>query len=219
MRGFVVLPNAHWHYSYRNLPADLAAVTQSRDALGVSGAAMAVRTRWFLDGRIRRVVRQRVRRRRPLHARPRSRANHCVRCPVSGSHTTKARRPGRYDREMQNERRFYARWSTRSKDSPRRAAETGAIAIEARSGSPFSAAALEDLETALRSFGHPVVRDGIRPWQRVDRRFRRDAAFRWFTEAVPGVTLELSDREMRTFASAVRSISACRGSRARRRSA
>ncbi len=47
--GLVVLPNAHWHYSCRNLPANLGGVTASREALAVSGAAMAVRTQWFLD--------------------------------------------------------------------------------------------------------------------------------------------------------------------------
>lgn len=46
--GLVVLRNAHWHYSCRNLPPSLEAVTTSRDALGVSGAAMAVRTDWFV---------------------------------------------------------------------------------------------------------------------------------------------------------------------------
>ncbi|MGB8519650.1 MAG: glycosyltransferase, partial [Candidatus Tumulicola sp.] len=47
--GFVLLPNAHWHYSHRNLPPSLPGVAQSREALAVSGAAMAVRTQSFLD--------------------------------------------------------------------------------------------------------------------------------------------------------------------------
>jgi GT2 family glycosyltransferase len=69
--GLVVLRNAHWHYSCRNLPPSLEAVTTSRDALGVSGAAMAVRTDWF--------VRQWIRRRRPLLTGSRRRPGDCVR--------------------------------------------------------------------------------------------------------------------------------------------
>jgi len=41
--GLVVLPNGHWHYYCRNLSA-LPDVARARDALGVSGAAMAVPT-------------------------------------------------------------------------------------------------------------------------------------------------------------------------------
>src|SRR5579862_3013412 len=47
--GLVLLRNLHWHYYYRNLPASLNAVHRSRDSLGVSGAAMAVRRNWFLE--------------------------------------------------------------------------------------------------------------------------------------------------------------------------
>ena len=47
--GLVLLPNAHWHYFYRNLTPTLDAVNRSRDALAISGAAMALRTQWFLE--------------------------------------------------------------------------------------------------------------------------------------------------------------------------
>jgi hypothetical protein len=101
---------------------------------------------------------------------------------------------GRYDREVQNERRFYERWSPAFRTMPRVArGEVGAITVRAAHGtSSFASMALEDLETALGSFGHPVVRGGIRVWQRADRRFRRSAALGWFEEPpeTPSVTLE-----------------------------
>lgn len=195
--GFVVLRNAHWHYSFRNLPGDLAAVTQSRDALGVSGAAMAVRTKWFVEG----------------GGFDESFLNGfedvdlCMRARQEGriiAYVADARfahyegaSEGRYDRESQNERRFYERWSAALGTVPRVArGDVGAVAIHAPATlTRWSAAALGDLEDALRSFGHPVVRGGPKPWQLVDGRFRRAGSLCWFGAEPPNgasVALERS---------------------------
>lgn len=191
--GFVVLPNAHWHYSCRNLPAELEGVTQSRDVPGVSGAAMVVRRQWFLEsgGFDESFINGFEDVDLCMRAREQGRAIRYV-AESRFAHYEGAS-AGRYDREMQNERHFYARWSSAFRTVARVArGEVGAIAIHAGQNlSPFAATALEDLEAALQSFGHPLVRGGIRPWQRLDRRFRRAGSFGWFSPtAHPGVTLQ-----------------------------
>jgi len=191
--GLVVLPNAHWHYSCRNLPEDLDGVTNPRDALAVSGAAMAVRTQWFLDN----------------CGFDESYVNGfedvdlCLRAREAGqtiAYVAAARfahyegaSAGRFDREAQNERRFYARWFSTMGTLPRVArGELGAIALRSAAGSnPLVRAASADLEEALRSFGHPLVRGAIAPWRRIDRRFRHAATLGWFCDdaAAPGITV------------------------------
>jgi GT2 family glycosyltransferase len=191
--GLVVLPNAHWHYSQRNLPPDLDGVTTSRDALGVSGAAMAVRTEWFLanGGFDESFVNGFEDVDLCLRAREAGRTIAYV-ATARFAHYEGAS-AGRFDREAENERHFYRRWSSSFASMPRVArGEVGAIAV--RSGThigPLPAAALEDLEEALRSFGHPIAR-AIRPWQRLDRRFRRGASLGWFVDDIhpPGITIE-----------------------------
>lgn len=195
--GFVVLPNAHWHYSYRNLPGDLDGVTEWRDALAVSGAAMAVRTRWFCESGgfdesfvngfedVDLCLRAREERRDIVYV-----------ADARFAHYEGASE-GRYDREMENERRFYERWSSALGSIPRVArGDVGAIAIHAPANAErWGAAALHDLEAALRSFGHPVVRESIKPWQLVDDRFRRAGSLYWFGAAPPdgaSVALERS---------------------------
>ena len=100
---------------------------------------------------------------------------------------------GRFDREAENERRFYRRWSASLASSPRTArGDVGAIAVKARTdGDPLLDAAREDLEHALRSFGHPVVHGEIFPWQRFDRRFRQAGTLAWFASesAPPGIAI------------------------------
>lgn len=192
--GLVVLPNAHWHYSQRNLPPSLDGVTTSRDALGVSGAAMAVRTEWFLaEGGFDESFVNGF-----------EDVDLCLRARESGrtiAYVAAARfahyegaSSGRFAREAENERHFYRRWSAGFASIPRVArGEVGAIAARADARiSPLSAAALEDLLNALRSFGHPIVRGAIRPWQRLDRRFRHGATLGWFVNDVrpPGITIE-----------------------------
>jgi GT2 family glycosyltransferase len=185
--GFVVLPNAHWHYSCRNLPDDLQAVTTPRDALGVSGAAMAVRTKWFLesggfdDSFVNGF----------------EDVDLCMRAHQEGravAYVAEARfahyegaSAGRYDRESQNERRFYERWSAALGAVPRvERGDVGAVAIHAPATlTRWSAAALGDLEEALRSFGHPVVNGAVKPWQLVDDRFRRAGSLCWFGAKPP----------------------------------
>jgi GT2 family glycosyltransferase len=191
--GLVVLPNAHWHYSQRNLPADLGGVTTSRDALGVSGAAMAVRTEWFLasGGFDESFVNGFEDVDLCLRAREAGRAIAYV-AAARFAHYEGAS-AGRFDREAENERHFYRRWSPCFASMPRVArGEVGAVAVRssARIG-PLPAAALEDLEHALRSFGHPVAR-AIHPWHRFDRRFRRGASLGWFVDDIrpPGITIE-----------------------------
>jgi GT2 family glycosyltransferase len=192
--GFVVLPNAHWHYFCRNLSPALDDVTQSRDALGVSGAAMAVRTAWFRKGGgfdesyINGFEDVDL----CMRARMSERAIRYV-ADARFAHYEGAS-AGRFDRESENERHFYDRWSAGLSGMPRTArGSVGAISVRALSGaSALSLAALEDLEGGLRSFGHPLLRGAIRPWHRVDRRFRDGASLAWFTGDAesPGVTIE-----------------------------
>jgi GT2 family glycosyltransferase len=191
--GLVVLPNAHWHYSQRNLPPELEGVTMPRDALGVSGAAMAVRTEWFLanGGFDESFVNGFEDVDLCLRARQAGRAIAYV-ANARFAHYEGAS-AGRFDREAENERHFYRRWSPSFASMPRVArGEVGAIVVRASADiGPLPAAALEDLEQALRSFGHPIVR-AIRPWRRFDRRFRRAASLGWFVDDVhpPGITID-----------------------------
>jgi hypothetical protein len=86
--------------------------------------------------------------------------------------------------------------------------EVGAIAVRGSFGAdPLLAAALTDLEDALRGFGHPVVRGTIAPWQRLDRRFRRAANLAWFSgePPEPGIAIRHNDDRLpviRTFGAA-----------------
>ncbi len=192
--GLVVLPNAHWHYSQRNLPATLDGVTTSRDALGVSGAAMVVRTEWFLanGGFDESFVNGFEDVDLCMRARESGRTIAYV-APARFAHYEGAS-AGRFDREAANERHFYRRWSPSFASIPRVArGEVGAVAVRASARiEPLAAAALEDLEDALRSFGHPVVRGALRPWHRLDRRFRHGATLGWFVDEIrpPGITIE-----------------------------
>ncbi len=190
--GLDLLGNAHWHYSCRNLPPDLSAVTAARDALAVSGAAMAVRTNWFVEsGGFDEGYRNGF-----------EDVDLCMRARTEGraiAYVAAARfahyegaTEGRFAREAENEARFYARWSAALHDLPRTArGDVGAISVRTGKGDPLLAAQLADLETALRSFGHPVVRGAIAPWRRFDRRFARSASLSWFGAApvAPGVDL------------------------------
>lgn len=191
--GLVVLTNAHWHYAFRNLPATLETVARSREAAAVSGAAMAVRTGWFLDN----------------GGFDESFVNGfedvdlCLRAREGGyevAYVAAARfahyegaSAGRFDREAENERHFYARWAGAMASLPRVArGEVGAIAVRTSAGSnPLLRAAGSDLEEAMRAFGHPVTRGAIAPWRRFDRRFRHAATLGWFCDeiAAPAVTI------------------------------
>ncbi len=180
--GFVVLPNAHWHYSCRNLPGNVEAVTRSRDATGVSGAAMAVRTQWFLEGG--GFDESFVNGFEDVDLCMRARQEGRTIAYVAGARFAhyEGASEGRYDRETQNERRFYERWSSALGAVPRVArGSVGAIAIHVPPKlTAWSAAALSDLEDALRSLGHPLVRGAVKPWQYVDDRFRRSGSLYWF---------------------------------------
>jgi GT2 family glycosyltransferase len=191
--GLVMLANAHWHYYRRNLPSSLAGVVESRDALGVSGAAMAVRTRWFVDGGgfdesfvngfedVDLCMRAREQGRTIAYVADARFAHY------------EAASAGRFEREAENERRFYQRWSSRLGSLPRMArGDVGAIAVRGSRRDALLAAALDDLEDALRAFGHPIVRGEIGPWRRLDRRFRAAATLGWFTppHGSPGVVIE-----------------------------
>jgi GT2 family glycosyltransferase len=182
--GFVVLPNAHWHFSCRNLPPTLDGVTQPRDAIGVSGAAMAVRTQWFLAGG--GFDEAYVNGFEDVDLCMRAREQHrSIRYVASARFAHyEAATAGRFDREIRNELLFYRRWSRQFATIERTArGDVGGIAVHAsRVLPPLSAAGLEDLENGLRSFGHPLVRGCVRPWHRLDGRFRRSAALGWFTE-------------------------------------
>jgi GT2 family glycosyltransferase len=200
--GLVVLPNAHWHYFCRNMPATLDDVDRSRDALGVSGAAMAVRTEWFVEsgGFDESFVNGFEDVDLCLRAREQGRAI----AYVANSRYVhyEAASAGRFDREAENERRFYRRWSARLASLPRTArGDVGAIAVKAcAAGDALLAAARDDLEKALGSFGHPVVHDGILPWQRFDRRFRHAGTLAWFASesASPGIAIARSGDSLAT---------------------
>ena len=192
--GFVLLRNAHWHYSCRNLPSSLEGVTASRDALGVSGAAMVARRDWFLDGGgfDESFVNGFEDVDLCLRARERGAAIAYV-AEARFAHYEGAS-AGRFDRERENEERFYRRWASRLALLPRtRRGEVGAIAMpENAHEEPLLAAARADLVAALRSFGHPVVRGPLRRQGWLDRRFRRAASLEWFSQEAsqPGIKIE-----------------------------
>ncbi|HEV3196202.1 MAG TPA: glycosyltransferase [Candidatus Cybelea sp.] len=192
--GLVVLRNAHWHYSCRNLPPSLEAVTTSRDALGVSGAAMAVRTDWFVrrGGFDESYVNGFEDVDLCLRAREEGRAIAYV-ADARFAHY-EAASAGRFAREAENEQRFYGRWPAALASLPRTArGEVGAIEVRSPSqGNPLLAAALRDLEDALRAFGHPIVRGPIPFWRRLDRRFRSAGTIAWFTDlqTPPGIAID-----------------------------
>ncbi len=192
--GFVLLPNAHWHYSCRNLPSSLDGVATSRNALGVSGAAMAVRSDWFLDdgGFDESFVNGFEDVDLCLRARERGDAIAYV-AEARFAHYEGAS-AGRFDRERENEERFYRRWGSRLAPLPRtQRGEVGAIVMpEKAHEEPLLAAARADLAAALRAFGHPVVRSSL--WRRrwFDRRFRQAASIGWFSREVsqPGIAID-----------------------------
>lgn len=191
--GLVVLRNLHWHYYCRNLPSTLDAVGRSRESLGVSGAAMALRRSWFLEnGGFDETFVNGF-----------EDVDLCLRAGAEGRvvlYVAEARfahyeaaSAGRFAREAQNERRFYERWRERMFPLPRtRRGSVGAIAIRRGRSDALSNAALEDLESALRGFGHPLVRGSVTPWRRIDRRFRNAATLSWFGDdaPAPGIAIE-----------------------------
>jgi GT2 family glycosyltransferase len=189
--GLVLLRNDHWHYFCRNIVSSEA--VRSRDALAVSGAAMAVRTEWFIGGG--GFDETFVNGFEDVDLCMRAREQELTIAYVAQARFIhyEAASAGRFDREAANERRFYQRWSRQLAPLPRTVrGEVGAVAVRSSSDSnPLSAAALADLEGALRAFGHPVVRGSIAPWQRIDRRFRRAANLAWFAgePEAPGIAI------------------------------
>ena len=191
--GLVVLRNLHWHYYCRNLPAALDGVRGSRESVGVSGAAMALRRSWFIENGgfdetfvngfedVDLCLRAREQRRAVLYVAEARFAHY------------EAASAGRFAREAENERRFYERWRERMLPLPRtQRGNVGAIAIRRGGFDALSNAALADLEAALRGFGHPLVRGAVAPWRRIDRRFRRAATLNWFggEACAPGIGIE-----------------------------
>jgi GT2 family glycosyltransferase len=189
--GLVLLRNAHWHYYCRNLPASLDPVEKPRDALAVSGAAMAVRTQWFVGngGFDESFVNGFEDVDLCLRAREQGRTIAYI-AEARFAHY-EAASAGRFAREAENELRFYARWAKSFAPLPRtERGSVGAIAVRRpRRRTPLLAAAFADLEEALRAFGHPIVHGAIRPWRRLDRRFRTAATIAWFDdlEKAPGI--------------------------------
>jgi len=192
--GLVLLRNAHWHYSYRNLPSSLDGVTASRDALAVSGAAMAVRTDWFLEGGgfDESFVNGFEDVDLCLRARERGAAIAYV-AEARFAHYEGAS-AGRFDRERENEERFYRRWASGLASLPRtQRGAAGAIVMgENAHDEPLIAAARADLAAALRAFGHPVVPSPLRRRRWFDRRFRQAASIEWFSASRSqlGITIE-----------------------------
>jgi GT2 family glycosyltransferase len=181
--GCVLLPNAHWFLSHRNLPPDLEGVRRSRDAIVVPGAACAVRATWFaqsggFDPTFRNGFED---------------TDLCLRAHSEGlvvRYVAESRfahyegaTAGRFDWEDENERRFYERWSSALAAMPRtQRGEVSAIVLrQSVAGDPVGAAVLRDLSAGMRSYGHPIV-GGIAPWRRFDRRFRIAAGLAWNVE-------------------------------------
>ncbi|MBV8222599.1 MAG: glycosyltransferase family 2 protein, partial [Candidatus Eremiobacteraeota bacterium] len=198
--GLVLLPNLHWHYYCRNLPPTLDTVNEPRDTLAVSGAAMALRTSWFVEngGFDESFVNGFEDVDLCLRAREQGRAIAYV--PAARFAHYEAASAGRFAREAENERRFYARWSEAMRPLPKTVrGDVGAIAVQkARDENPLLQAARTDLEDALRAFGHPIVRNAIAPWQRLDPRFRRAASLSWFDGDAPepGIAIDRRDNEI-----------------------
>lgn len=193
--GLVVLRNLHWHYYYRNLPAALDAVRRSRDSLGVSGAAMALRRSWFLEngGFDETFVNGFEDVDLCLRAREGGRAVLYV-AEARFAHY-EAASVGRFAREADNERQFYGRWRQRMFPLPRtERGRVGAVAIRRGRSDALLCAALADLEAALRGFGHPLVRDRVAPWRRIDRRFRSAATLSWFGAEAPALGVAIAPR-------------------------
>ena len=199
--GLVVLRNLHWHYYCRNLPAALDAVGRSRDCLGVSGAAMALRRSWFLEtGGFDETF---VNGFEDVDLCLRAREEGCAVLYVAAARFAhyEAASAGRFAREAENEDKFYERWMQRMLPLPRTLrGDVGAIAVRRGSSDPLLAAALDDLEAALRAFGHPLVHNAVAPWRRIDRRFRRAASLSWFggKASAPGVAIESRDGSLAT---------------------
>jgi len=192
--GFTMLPNAHWHYSCRNLPPSLPGVVRARDVPAVSGAAMAVRAKPFLDaGGFDETFVNGF-----------EDVDFCMRIAESGStivYVSDARfahyegaSANRYAHEAENEARFYDRWSPKLAAVPRVArGSVGAIAVRTPATMPaLCAAAIEDLEAALRAFGHPIVRGDVPRWRLLDARYRTSATLAWLSDVVtePGIAVE-----------------------------
>lgn len=185
--GLVMLPNEHWHYYCRNLPPELASVTESREALGVSGAAMAVRTQWFVKNA--GFDESFINGFEDVDLCMRAREEGRTIAYVAGARFAhyEAASEGRFAREAENERRFYDRWAWRLNSLPRTVrGDVGAIIVRScAKDDSLLAAALEDLAAGLRSFGHPLVRGNIAPWRWFDRRFRCAATLGWFEDETP----------------------------------
>jgi len=195
--GLVLLRNAHWHYSCRNLPANLDAVIEWRDALAVSGAAMMVRTEWFVaQGGFDESF---VNGFEDVDLCLRARAQDRTIVYAAGARFAhyEAASAGRFARETENERRFYQQWSEALASLPRTArGEVGAIGVAADDPNSLVAAARSDLEDALIAFGHPIARGPVAPWRRFDPRFRRDAAIAWFTKETPQPGIAIRGRPL-----------------------
>lgn len=180
--GCVLLPNAHWFLSHRNLPAQLPGVRRSRDAIVVPGAALAVRRTWFernggFDPSFRNGFED---------------TDLCMRAHAQGlvvRYVAESRfahyegattgRFGRFEWEHQNEERFYRRWSSALAAIERtQRGEVSAIVLTAVPNDAVGAAVFADILAGVRSYGHPVV-DSIAPWRRFDRRFRIAASLTW----------------------------------------
>ena len=185
--GFSLLPNAHWHASYRNHPPGLPAVTRSRDVLGVSGGAMAVRTAWYVENG--GFDESYVNGYEDVDLCMRAREQKLIVRYVAEARFShyEAASQGRFDREAENEIRFYRRWSQSFEGVPR-VALGDLRGIRIASGCAAGSggeAALNDLEAALRAFGHPIVRGPERVWESFDRRYRGAPSLEWFTSNIP----------------------------------
>ena len=200
--GMVVLPNSFWWLSERNLPATLPTVARSRDAIGVTGAAMAIRREWFLagggfdEGFINGF----------------EDTDLCMRARDAGyriRYVADARfkhyegaTPTRYDREEDNRARFKAHWAQAIPQLPRTdRGAIGAFSVARGATDMLCGRALDDLLDGVRSFGHPIVEGSIPLFRRLDRRYREAAQLEWFApprSEMPGVRIRAQSDALAT---------------------
>lgn len=177
--GCVLLPNAHWFASCRNLPAALDQVRTARDLVAVPGAAIAVRKDWFAQsGAFDTTFRNGF---EDADLCMRARSERLVTHYASSARFAhyEGATLGRFAWESRNEEEFYRRWASALAEIPRvDRGEVGAVVVRRNARELSGVSALEDLIAAIRSYGHPVV-ESLPSWRRLDRRFRIAATLAW----------------------------------------
>ncbi|HEX8806431.1 MAG TPA: glycosyltransferase [Candidatus Aquilonibacter sp.] len=169
--GLAVQDDAAWCLLRRSLDASF--IEPNTSSIAPLGAAFAVRAAWFnanggFDERYRNgyeetdLVMRAFEQKRGVETVNASRFLH-----FEGATA------GRKAFEAENQRRFYERWAPVLAHMPRVArGRFGAFVAHDGSPDPLAAEAFATLCSAIRRYGHPVVKR-ILPWMPLDTRFRR----------------------------------------------